>query len=64
MTADLSRLPRAAKAYIHELETGLAERDARIEELTKRLDAPRSEKRAYFGERDQRFRLNVISGSD
>ncbi|KVD58706.1 hypothetical protein WI88_16190 [Burkholderia ubonensis] len=39
MTADLSRLPRAAKAYIHELETGLAERDARIEELIKRLDA-------------------------
>ncbi|WP_157653285.1 hypothetical protein [Burkholderia ubonensis] len=34
MTADLSRLPQAAKAYIHELETGLAERDARIEELT------------------------------
>ncbi|KWI26302.1 hypothetical protein WT71_19775 [Burkholderia stagnalis] len=32
-------MPRAAKAYIHELETGLAERDARIDELTKRLDA-------------------------
>src|SRR5246127_4987243 len=37
--ADLSRLPRAAKAYINELETGLAERDARIDELNKRLDA-------------------------
>jgi len=38
-SADLSRLPRAAKAYINELETGLAERDARIDELNKRLDA-------------------------
>jgi hypothetical protein len=36
---DLFRLPQAAKAYIHELEAGLAERDARIEELLKRLDA-------------------------
>lgn len=40
MTADLSRLPRAAKAYIHELEARaaadaqrIAERDARIDEL-------------------------------
>ena len=39
MKADLSRLPQAAKVYIHELEAGLAERDARIDELTKRLDA-------------------------
>ncbi|MGN4070126.1 hypothetical protein ACS0Y7_36610 [Burkholderia gladioli] len=31
MKADLARLPQAAKAYIHELETGLAERDARID---------------------------------
>jgi transposase len=38
-SADLSRLPRAAKAYIDELETRLAERDARIDELDKRLDA-------------------------
>src|SRR6201988_3344561 len=38
-SADLSRLPRAAKAYINELETGLAERDARIDELNKRRDA-------------------------
>src|ERR1700755_1238474 len=36
---ELSRLPRAAKAYIHELEAGLAERDAKIDELAKRLDA-------------------------
>ncbi|AJX32166.1 IS66 family transposase [Burkholderia oklahomensis] len=46
MKADLIRLPPAAKAYIHELETRaaadakrIAERDARIDELTKRLDA-------------------------
>ncbi|CAM2157992.1 hypothetical protein PT2222_490026 [Paraburkholderia tropica] len=39
MKADLARLPQAAKVYIHELEAGLAERDARIDELTKRLDA-------------------------
>jgi len=38
MKADLSRLPRAAMVYIHELETGLTESDARINELTKRLD--------------------------
>ncbi|WP_034177650.1 transposase, partial [Burkholderia ambifaria] len=69
MTANLSRLPRAAKAYIHELETGLAERDARIDELTRRLDAleeqyrlalarqyaPKSEKRKdrMFNEAEQ-----------
>ncbi|WP_321892818.1 hypothetical protein [Paraburkholderia tropica] len=39
MKADLARLPQAAKVYIHELEAGLAERDARIDELTRRLDA-------------------------
>jgi hypothetical protein len=39
MKADLARLPQAAKAYIHELEAGLAERDARIYELSRRLDA-------------------------
>ncbi|WP_208450862.1 transposase, partial [Burkholderia ambifaria] len=46
MESDLSRLPWAAKVYIHELETRaaadaqrIAERDARIDELTKRLDA-------------------------
>ncbi len=69
MNADLSRLPRAAKAYIHELEACLAERDARIDELTKRLDAleeryrlalarqyaPKSEKRRdrVFNEAEQ-----------
>lgn len=43
---DLPRLSRIAKAYIHELEARvaadaqlLAERDARIDELTRRLDA-------------------------
>ncbi|WP_175908280.1 MULTISPECIES: hypothetical protein [Burkholderia] len=52
MTADLSRLPRAAKAYIHELEARaaadaqrIAERDARIDELIKRLDALEERKR-------------------
>lgn len=39
MKVDLARLPQAAKAYIHELEAGLAQRDGRIDELTKRLDA-------------------------
>lgn len=80
MTADLSRLPRAAKAYIHELETGLAERDARIEELTKRLDAleeqyrlalarqyaPRSEKRRdrVFNEAEQAANAEPVDEDD
>jgi hypothetical protein len=69
MKADLFRLPRAAKTYIHELETGLAERDARIDELLKRIEtleeqyrlalarqyAPKSEKRRdrVFNEAEQ-----------
>ncbi|KVN50340.1 IS66 family transposase [Burkholderia ubonensis] len=80
MTADLSRLPQAAKAYIHELETGLAERDARIEELTKRLDAleeqyrlalarqyaPRSEKRRdrMFNEAEQAADAEPVDEDD
>ena len=43
MKADFSRLPRAVKTYIHELEERvtadvelIAERDTRIDELTKR----------------------------
>ena len=76
-SADLSRLPRAAKAYINELETGLAERDARIDELNKRLDAleeqyrlalarqyaPKSEKLGIPAQRDRRFRTNVTEHS-
>lgn len=66
---DLLRLPRAAKTYIHELEAGLAERDARIEALLKRVEtleeqyrlalarqyAPKSEKRRdrVFNEAEQ-----------
>jgi transposase len=45
-SADLPRLPRTAKAYIHELEARvatdaqlIAARDARIDELSRRLDA-------------------------
>jgi transposase len=73
---DLPRLPRTAKAYIHKLEERvaadaqlIAERDARIDELTRRLDAleeqyrlalarqyaPKSEKRKdrVFNEAEQ-----------
>lgn len=76
MTADLSRLSQAVKAYIHELEARaaadaqrIAERDVRIDELIKRLDAleeqyrlalarqyaPKSEKRRdrVFNEAEQ-----------
>jgi transposase len=73
---DLPRLPRTAEAYIHKLEERvaadaqlIAERDARIDELTRRLDAleeqyrlalarqyaPKSEKRKdrVFNEAEQ-----------
>lgn len=80
LTAGLSRLPRAAKACIHELETGLAERDARIKELIKRLDAleeqyrlalarqyaPKSEKRKdrMFNEAEQAADAGPVDDDD
>lgn len=66
---DFPELPRPARAYIRKLETGLADRDAQIAELTRRLDAleeqyrlalarqyaPKSEKRSerVFNEAEQ-----------
>ena len=79
MTApDLPRLPRATKTYIHELETGLAERDAKIDELVKRIEtleeqyrlalaqrfAPKSEKRRdrVFNEAEQLAEIEADEG--
>ncbi|CAJ0785286.1 IS66 family transposase [Ralstonia chuxiongensis] len=81
MTApDIPRLPRATKAYIHELETGLAERDAKIDELVKRIEtleeqyclalaqrfAPKSEKRRdrVFNEAEQLAEIEADEGDD
>ncbi|SAK92943.1 transposase IS66 [Caballeronia arationis] len=77
---ELSRLPRAAKAYIHELETGLAERDAKIGDLCKRLDAleeqyrlalarqyaPKSEKRKdrVFNEAEEVAEADPVAEGD